>query len=97
MSMVLCSHGSTFPRFYVNPFTAAACDISGLKGAHIHACKQYILWSCNKSTFSTVHFDRNPFTCSYTGEKSLNYFKFDSFIGRFQSDGTAIMAVKRLI
>ena len=25
-----------------NPFTAPACKISGLKSAHIHACKQYI-------------------------------------------------------
>ena len=26
---------------YVNPFTAPACKISGLKSAHMHACKQY--------------------------------------------------------
>ena len=25
-------------------------------------------WSYNKSTFSIVHFDRNPFTCSCEGE-----------------------------
>ena len=26
----------------LNPFTAPSCKISGLKSAHIHACKQYI-------------------------------------------------------
>ena len=46
----------------INPFTAPACKISGLKSAHIHAHKQYILWSYNKSTLSTVNSDRNPFT-----------------------------------
>ena len=52
-----------------NPFTAPACKISGLKSAHIHACKQYVSWSCNKSTFSIVRFDRSPFTCSWKGGK----------------------------
>ena len=28
-----------------NPFTAPACKTSGLKGAHIPACKQYFGWS----------------------------------------------------
>ena len=29
--------------FYsTNPFTATACKISGLKGEHIHPCRQYI-------------------------------------------------------
>ena len=55
-----------------NPFTAPACKISRLKSAHIHACKQYIWWSYTKSTFNTVHFDRNLFPCSYEGgEKAL--------------------------
>ena len=54
----------------VNLFTASACKISVLKSAHIHACRQYIGWSCNKSTFDTVHFYRNAFT--YEGEKSFN-------------------------
>ena len=48
----------------VNYFTATACKISGLKSAHIHACRQCIWWSYNKSTFITVHFDSNPFTYS---------------------------------
>ena len=47
-----------------NPFTAPACKNFRLKSARIHACKQYIWWSCNKSTFNTVHLNRNPFTCS---------------------------------
>ena len=46
-----------------NPFTATACKVSGLKRAHIHACKQYNWRSCNKSTFNTVHFDSSPFRC----------------------------------
>ena len=78
----------------INPFTAPACKISGLKRAHIHACKQYIWWSYNKSTFNTVHFNKNPSLCSC--QKDLNDFKFDAFVGRFQSDGAASMAVKGL-
>ena len=50
----------------------------------------------NKPTFNTVRFDRNPFTCSCEGEKSLNDFRFHTFVGRFQSDGAATMAVKGL-
>ena len=55
--------------FAINPFTTPAGNISGLKSAHIHTSKQYIWWSYNKSTFSTVHLDRNPFTCSRKGGK----------------------------
>ena len=42
---------------FINPFTSPACKISRLKSAHIHASKQYIWWSYNKSTLNTVHFD----------------------------------------
>ena len=52
-----------------NPFTAPAWKMSALKSVHIHACRQYIWWSYNKSSFDTVHFDRNHFTCSCKGEK----------------------------
>ena len=70
----------------------------------MHACKQYICWSFIKSTFNTVHFDRNPFTCPCEEEhtkkrkkkKKSNYFKFGTFIGRFPSDGAASMAEKGL-
>ena len=47
---------------------------------------------CNNSTFNTVHFGKNPFTCS----KSLNGFKSAISIGRFSSDGAASTAVKGL-
>jgi len=30
---------------------------------HGHACKQYIFWSYNTSTFSAVRFDKASFTC----------------------------------
>ena len=37
-------------------------------------------------------------SCAHAkGGKSLNDFKFGSFIGRFQSDGAASMAVKGLM
>ena len=56
----------------VNPFAASACKISGLKGTHIHACKQYIWRYYNYSTFSIVRFDRNPFMrSSKVGKKAL--------------------------
>ena len=80
-----------------NFFTAPACEISGLKSAHIHDCKQCVWWSSNKSTFNTVHFDRNPFTCSCEGgKKALMVLHFGTFIDRLLSDGAASMAVKRL-
>ena len=62
----------------------------------MHACRPCIWWSCNKSTFDTVHFDRKLFTCSCGGEKDLNGSTFGAFIRRFQSDGAASMAVKGL-
>ena len=80
----------------VNPFTATACKISRLKNPHIHASKQCICWSYNKSSFNTVHFDRSPFTCSSERQKSLKGLKYGTFIGCFPSDGMARMAVKGL-
>ena len=81
----------------INPFAAPACKTSGLRSAHTHACKRYIRRSCNKSTFITAYFDRNLFTCSSEGWKGLNDFKCGFFIGRFESDGAASVAVKGLI
>ena len=52
-----------------NPFTATACNISGLKSANIHGCRQDIWRSYNKPTFNSVHFDRNPLTCSCKGRE----------------------------
>ena len=46
----------------------------------------------------TLYFDRNPVTYSHTQrEKSLNEFKFGTFIVRFPSDGPACSAEKGLI
>ena len=84
-----------FISYLLNPFTVPVLKISGLKSAHIHPCKQYIGWSCKKSTFITVHFDRNPFTSSRVGEEAV-VVSFGTFIGRFLSDGAASMAVKGL-
>ena len=75
-------------QIYLNPFTVPALTISGLKSAHIHPCKQYIRWSYKKSTFVTVHFDRNPLKCSCVGEEALKVSDLSgTFIGRFPSDG----------
>ena len=54
----------------------------------------------DKSTFSTVHLDINPFACSHErGAKNPYYyndFRSGTVIGRFLSDGAASMAVKGL-
>ena len=55
--------------YLINPFTAPARKISGLKSAHARACKQYISFSCITYTYNTEHFDRNPFRCSCKGVK----------------------------
>ena len=70
----------------INAFTASACKKSGMKSALMHACKQYIWWPYNISTFNTAQFHRNLFTCSCAGGKRLNDFKFGTFVDRFQSD-----------
>ena len=60
----------------INPITASACKISGLKNAHIHACTQCTWWSYNKSTFNTAGFHRNPFMCSCEGESRFHTWCF---------------------
>ena len=55
----------------INPFIAPACKISGLKSAHIHACKQYFWWSYNKSTVNIVHFDQILSQAHAKGAKKL--------------------------
>ena len=83
--------------FFINPFTAPASKISRLKSAHIHAWKQYIWWSHNKSTFTTVHFNRNPFMWSFKGgKKALIVSNLALFFGHFRSDGAISVAVKGL-
>ena len=50
----------------INPFTAPACKISGLKDARTLLCmfRSYII-----STFSAMHLDENPFACQYEKKK----------------------------
>jgi len=71
-------------RFYFqwpfNPFTVKFPAWKVLK----HVCEQYILLSCNKSTFIAVRFGKNP---SHTNSKKKTVpedFRFCTFIGRFQ-------------
>jgi len=62
-----CAHvarDSDWVSVAFNPFPDPACKVSALKSAHTHARKPYIWWSYNKSTCSTVNFDRNSFTWS---------------------------------
>ena len=54
----------------LNPFSASACKRSGLKSAHIHACKEYIWWSYNKSHFQYCVYSQKPFTCSCVGGRN---------------------------
>ena len=106
-------HTVVFLNNVNRPFTATACKISGLReSAHIHASKQYIWWSCNKSTLNSVHFNGNhsrahtpkgekqAMTSTSTLTQLLNYvlngFQFGTFIGRFPSDGAANTAVNEL-
>ena len=73
---------------FVNPFSATACTISWLKSAHIHTFKQYIWWSYNKSTFNTLHLNRNPFTCSCKkGAKKPEWFQIWHFYWSFSEWG----------
>ena len=58
---------STNTRFHVsiNPFTAPACKMFGLKDARTRQQTVYFQ-SCNTSTFNDIimPFNENPFTCS---------------------------------
>ena len=83
--------------YVLNPFTAPACKLSGLKRARKHACKQHIWWTYNNSTSSAVPFGRRPSMCSCEeGKKSLNDLESRTSIGRFSSDVSASTAVKGL-
>ena len=59
----LCDMVST-----INPFTAPACKISGLKDARKHLQTVYfpVLWRC------ATCFDENPFTYNYASAKKEN-------------------------
>ena len=68
----------------INPFTALACKISGLKGARRHLQTAYFR-VYNPSTFNAMRFDEKPFTSRCEKEKErLTGFKFRTIIGRFQ-------------
>ena len=75
---------------------APACKLSGLKNAHIHACKQYIWWSYTNLLSELCILIEILSPAHAKAAKSLNNFKFGLFIGRFPSDEAASMAVKGL-
>ena len=83
-------HGSAQNATKINPFTAPAYKIYGLK----EACKQYISLSYNTSALSAKHFDKNTHASGKQKTKRLKGFKFRSFVGRFPRD---ILAVKGLM
>ena len=47
---------------HINPFTAPACTISGLKDAQTYLQTVYFL-VLQQSTFNVILFDENAFTC----------------------------------
>ena len=75
----------------INPFTAQACEISGLNDAHMHLQTVYfpVLYFIT-SFFSAMQLNENPFThqCGKKeSKKALGFqqgFRFHTFIGRFQ-------------
>ena len=78
----LCECGKWRQLSGFNPFTAATCKISRLKSAHAYMPANSIFSgpTCNKSTFNTVCFYRNLFTCLSKKKKRLKDFRFCSFI-----------------
>ena len=52
----------------VNPLTATACKISGLKDGRTRLQTVYFR-SWNTSAFSAMRFDENPFTCQLKKKK----------------------------
>ena len=53
-----------------NPFTAPACQISGLKDARMRMQTVYFQ-SCNSSTSNVLNFDENGFTCQSEKEDKM--------------------------
>ena len=71
----------------LNPFTAPACTISGLKDARTRLQFFYIptYMLHNTSTFSVMRHDENLFTCQCKKEDKKAYcFKFRTFMCCFQ-------------
>ena len=50
-------------RGTVNPFTAPACTISGLKDSRTHLQTVIFSGPVNTLTFNAIRFNKNPFTC----------------------------------
>ena len=70
----------------INPFTAPACKISGLKDARTRLIANSIVsGSINTSTFNAMRFDEDLFTCQCEKRKQrgLSVSKFALIIGRF--------------
>ena len=61
-----------------NPFTAPACEMSGLKSEQTGQQTKYfpVLRRYNKSTFDTVRFDRNPLSVKRERKEGKKGFNF---------------------
>ena len=80
----------------LNPLPAPARKFSGLKSAHIHACKQPIGWPVTTLlSVLCVLVEVLSRARAKSGE-SLNGFKFGTSVSRFSSDAAASTAVKGL-
>ena len=75
------------PQFYyINPFTAPACNIFGLK-SDAHACKQYASWrSNNLLSIQRVLSFKKILSRANTKKKTKRFkdFIFRTFIGHFE-------------
>ena len=98
-----CSQISHLPVYSIsciifNPITAPSMlNFRPEKCTHIRHQTVHLM-VLQQVEFGYVHFDRNSFACSWKGEKKkkLKDFKFDTFIGHFQSDCAASVAAKGL-
>ena len=82
----------------VNPFTSPACEMSGLKYAHIHTCANSISEGRITSLLSVLCILIEVLSLAQAkGKKVLNDFKFGIFTGHFPDDDTTSMAVKGLL
>ena len=74
----------------ISPFTAPACNISGLKDARTRLQTVYFP-VLNTSTFNAVRFDENPFKCQYEKEnKKAEGFHISHFYWSFSSENMAV-------
>ena len=81
----------------INPLTAPAQKLSGLKSAHIHPANS-ILDGPITTLLSILFLLVEVLSRAQVKRgESLNDFKSDTFIGRFLSDSAASTAVKGLM